>query len=513
MGKKENPKIYICSECGYEFPLELSKLIENNIQVYCEQCGAPFNLKGKTFRELPRGYWEEEGGEERIKRKEGESLDKVIQVLNNISFIPIIIFSIIAILSSVQLILTQPEQWLLLFLSRITVGVTGLLIFYHDAQFIYPRVKNKSYTGITTDAFILGILGCVIYGTGVIILIKGVFILIKVVSDKEVRKKGLYDFGLRLKNSLNNISAKGGFLIIFLGWYDLFSNTLRISEKTLITLFLAYLSLTIISLVILILDWSLLSKIRKKNKFYLIDAFGLMVMGIFACAFYGSGILILLKAAVIFGLSFGTPPPLPEESKIPAVSPPPKEAMVLEIEYRRREIEKPVVKEQPAKPITGKEPLLPKDISPIIPSQKETIKETKIEQKEIRRELDYQLKLHESLLPIKSEKDKNLIKKYFTKIFTVVSKDIRKRINELDISKKEKKELLRELAFLTREQQIKYLEELSNLYREIPGKLINRIKKLPNLKPEYYKQIIEQIKYMDEEEQINFINYLEKKAY
>ncbi|MHA1805174.1 MAG: hypothetical protein ACTSU4_11720 [Promethearchaeota archaeon] len=511
MGTKENPKIYICSECGYEFPLELSKLIEKNIQVYCEQCGAPFDLEGKTFRELPRGYWEEEK-RERIKRKRGESLDKTIQVLNNISFIPIVIFSIIAVLSSIQLILAQPEQWLLLFLSRMMVGATGLLIFYYDAQFIHPRVKDKIYTGIITDAFILGILGCVIYGTGVILLIKGVFILIKVVSDEEVRKKGVFDFGLRLKNSLNNISAKGGFLIILLGWHDFLSNASRIPAKPLLPLFWAYLSLTIISSVILILDWSLLSKIRKKSQFNFMDAFGLMVLGILACSFYGAGVLILLKTAVIFGLSFGTPPPLPKESKIPAVSPPPKEAMVPEIEYRRREIEEPVIKEHPVEPITKKESFPPKDVSPTLPSQKEPILEARIEQKEIQRELDYQLKLHESLLPIKNEKDKNLIKKYFTKIFTVVSKDIRKRMNELDISKKEKKELLRELAFLTREQQIKYLEELSNLYREIPGKLINRIRKLPNLKPEYHEQIIEQLKYMDEEEQINFINYLEKKA-
>ena len=33
-------KIYICNECGFNFPIQLSGLIENNIQVFCEKCGA-----------------------------------------------------------------------------------------------------------------------------------------------------------------------------------------------------------------------------------------------------------------------------------------------------------------------------------------------------------------------------------------------------------------------------------------------------------------------------------------
>ena len=51
MGKKENPKIYVCSECGYAFPSQLSHMIENNIRVFCEQCGSPFSLEGRNFDE------------------------------------------------------------------------------------------------------------------------------------------------------------------------------------------------------------------------------------------------------------------------------------------------------------------------------------------------------------------------------------------------------------------------------------------------------------------------------
>ncbi|MFX1326757.1 MAG: hypothetical protein ACFE91_01255 [Promethearchaeota archaeon] len=52
------------------------------------------------------------------------------------------------------------------------------------------------------------------------------------------------------------------------------------------------------------------------------------------------------------------------------------------------------------------------------------------------------------------------IRKYFSRIYTVLSKDIRKKLDNLDISKKEKKKLKKELAFLPKQTQFKYLREL-----------------------------------------------------
>ena len=49
MGKR----IFICRECGYGFPEELSELIENKVQVYCEMCGTPFSLAGVEFKPVP----------------------------------------------------------------------------------------------------------------------------------------------------------------------------------------------------------------------------------------------------------------------------------------------------------------------------------------------------------------------------------------------------------------------------------------------------------------------------
>ncbi|MHA1293020.1 MAG: hypothetical protein ACTSQJ_10160, partial [Promethearchaeota archaeon] len=57
----------------------------------------------------------------------------------------------------------------------------------------------------------------------------------------------------------------------------------------------------------------------------------------------------------------------------------------------------------------------------------------------------------------------SFIEKYFSRIFTVLSEDIKYKILKLEISEKEKQEIKKELAFLPKYQQKKYLEELSTL--------------------------------------------------
>lgn len=55
----------------------------------------------------------------------------------------------------------------------------------------------------------------------------------------------------------------------------------------------------------------------------------------------------------------------------------------------------------------------------------------------------------------------DLIKKYFSRIFTVLSKEVRHQLMSLGLSKEELKEIKKEIAFLSEEEQINYLEELS----------------------------------------------------
>jgi len=55
-----------------------------------------------------------------------------------------------------------------------------------------------------------------------------------------------------------------------------------------------------------------------------------------------------------------------------------------------------------------------------------------------------------------------VVKKYFSRIYTVIKPDIRERIDDLNIPDKKKKKLRKEIAFLSEEKQYEYLDELSN---------------------------------------------------
>ena len=64
-----------------------------------------------------------------------------------------------------------------------------------------------------------------------------------------------------------------------------------------------------------------------------------------------------------------------------------------------------------------------------------------------------------------TEKDKSfdtvdVVKKYFLRIFSVLSKDVRQKLFELNLTIEEIKEVKKELAFLPEEKQLEYLDEL-----------------------------------------------------
>jgi hypothetical protein len=51
------------------------------------------------------------------------------------------------------------------------------------------------------------------------------------------------------------------------------------------------------------------------------------------------------------------------------------------------------------------------------------------------------------------------VKKYFLRIYSVFSKDVREKLKLLDVSKEKKKKIRKELAFLPKNKQIEYLDE------------------------------------------------------
>jgi len=491
-------KLFVCKNCSYNFPERLNQLIEKGSRVFCERCGSLFTLEGIKFEDKEPKHKTEEKSRKGSPNEKSSSLDSIIKVLNKISWIPILILSII-------FLLFIPSQFLL--------GISGILISLYDIKFISKRVKQKDYNKILLDSLCFGILGCIIYGTGAILLIKGLLIFIK--EAKRPKERKYYDFGLDMKNSLNKFSAFAGVIIILIAYNF-------IIQRSDIFMIRALIILSIFSVVVILIDLFLREGIRKKSAFKMSDAITIIFIGILGVMFAAAGIFILIKGFVILLLVIGKPSeinkisvegkPIESTPQIRVYQPQSQEEEI-KIDYiepkklKKEEIEKPIEEEIP--PI---EPLqkTPEAIKKDLQSLKEV--SPKKDEKQIDREKDAELRLHESLLPVKNEKDKELVKQYFSKIFTVLSKDLRSQIKNLNIPEKDKKELLTELVFLSKEEQAKFIEAIINLYREIPVKLIERIKNIPNVKPEHYVKIAEQLKFLDLEEQEKFIQSLENNA-
>ena len=55
----------------------------------------------------------------------------------------------------------------------------------------------------------------------------------------------------------------------------------------------------------------------------------------------------------------------------------------------------------------------------------------------------------------------DVVRRYLYRIFTVLSKDVREQLLNLNLSKDEIKEIKKELAFLSEEKQKEFLQELA----------------------------------------------------
>jgi DNA-directed RNA polymerase subunit RPC12/RpoP len=544
--------VYVCRSCGYVFAQELSELIENNVQVYCEMCGTPFSLAGVEFKNAPVKVSQPNGSSNQayIRKTQGKTkFANAIKIINKFDAIPLIILAvfIIIFLSTAFLLSGWSMRY---YIGQICLLFAVILILVYNFKYISPRIKSDGFNSIALDAFCYGILGCIMYGLGVIILIKGILILIYNMVYPDVPKNKLYYFGERLKNSLNNFSAKAGFVIISLVLYALFTGLFmnnvtsmvwnifdNIITETNIWSSIADNAIIIIGFslfpgIVLLIDYRFQRKIYDTADLNVGHAIGIFILGIIGTSLINSGIFILLKGILLFFLTVAKPleydkmgkpqvaqktitPPSPQkieqkELKEEIEQVPPISKKVEEITEEKDIPIEPTPKlniaadqqDQDASK-SEEEPLYEEEIKSVDTDKKEAA--TKIEE-------SYEPRLHESLLPVKSQKDREVVIHYFSKIFNVLSKDLRAKVKELDIPKKERKELLKELAFLTEQEQERYIEMLKEVYKEFPKMLIERVRKLKNVQPEHFKKIIEQLKYMDSAEQLEFVQFLEKNA-
>ena len=573
-GNVKNSRYY-CRECGYQFPKELVGRIQKGIQVFCENCGYPFLLDGVKFKEKDYKPKETRAIKEakqlfpkkpkapKISQKGMVSLNNAIQDLNKVSYAILYVVSILSLLRLIEFIWNwNLLNFLTILIQTIAFFYFGTRIAHFDKKYITPLIVEKNYNKVGISAFILGILGCIIFGAGALLLIKGILIIIYIANDEKNQEFRGYDSGLLIKDSLNSISSYAGVSIIILG---LGAFTSRLTANILLgTSFindLAKLGLLISTFVLLILSIAGISidkkrspEIATKKVFKESDCGSILVAGIIGCVFCAAGILILLKAIVMLALAQkGRPeriyydpsrklsitketilekPPIykqepiisPYEIKdekqgkeqeiisipLPVEKVPPLKRLPIE---ERREIDiKSLKKDRGLEEIPFFETVKkPSEIKSQKQLEKEFKKQKKIEEKIEKKfkKRPLKLRLHESLLPISEESDREIVEKYFLKIFNVLSEKIRRKILELNIPEKDKREILKEFAYLTEEEQEKYLNELFELNRKISDKLILRVKKL-NLDPKYLQQIIEQLKYMPIDEQETYLKFLEE---
>ncbi|MBY8978872.1 MAG: hypothetical protein KGD72_00645 [Candidatus Lokiarchaeota archaeon] len=522
-----NNKLFICRNCSYVFPKELSKLIEDRTQVYCEMCGSPFSLSGVNFKQPPTRKQRSKiqtHPKYGLSNKDKTNLEKAIEYLNKFDYIPIILYALAILgLSFFNFYISGGINNVI---NSYILVLASVLVLIYDLRYISPRVQSKNYDEIALDAICYGILGCIFYGSGVILLIKGILILIHSIVYHKGEDHKVYNYGLKLKNSINYFSAKAGFIIALLVLNNLIIGGLLSDLFSNLFLFSMGLSFIISPVIMLIIDLALRGKIHKQKEVSGAMVIGIFIMGVISTTFLSIGIFILIKALILLLLFVGKPidPVIKKEMREfqPKSEPSTKIQLVEEINSLEKE-EKPQIIEDEIIPLEQetvelkieKEPLkdTPEEIKSINDIKEEVEIETlDIKKTEEKKEEPSVLRLHESLLPVKNDKDKKIVKEYFAKIFNIISKDLRKQILDLDIPKKERKNIIKELAYIAEEEQLKYIEALKGLYEEIPHKLIERIRKLPNLKPKYYDKLVEELKYMDNAQQFEFVQFLEKNA-
>ena len=521
-------KLYICRSCRYAFPKELSKLIDNRTQVYCEMCGTPFSLSGVTFKQPPKKRQRDEIQQHpkyEISDKDRTNLEKVIQILDKFDYIPIIVYAFIVLVLSFFYFPTSGG--IVNVVSSYLRILSGGFILVYDLRYISPRVQSKNYDEIALDAICYGIVGCIFYGAGVIILIKGVLILIHSIVYHKGGDHKFYNYVLKLKNSINNFSAKAGFVIALLVLNKMIIDGFLSNLFNNLFLFILGLIFIVSPVIMLIVDLALKAKIHKQNEFSGAFVIGIFILGAISTAFLSIGIFILIKSLILLLLFIGKPIGTAIKKEMREFQPiselshkiqPKEEKISLEKEEKLQKIEEDVLpqEQETVEVMPEKETLkeIPVKVTSIDETKEEEaeIEPLEIEKTDEKKEETSELRLHESLLPVKNEKDKKLVKDYFLKIFNIISKDLREQILELDIPKKERKNIIKELAFIAKEEQLKYLEALKGLYEEIPHKLIERIRKLPNIKPKYYNKLVEELKFMDSDQQLQFVQFLEKNA-
>ncbi|GAB4325561.1 MAG: hypothetical protein Kow0069_31630 [Promethearchaeota archaeon] len=101
------------------------------------------------------------------------------------------------------------------------------------------------------------------------------------------------------------------------------------------------------------------------------------------------------------------------------------------------------------------------------------------------------------------------VRAYLSRVYSVLSAEIRARLNRLPIPDAEKDLVAEELLGLTRQERAELLAELEAVNAGAPADLVGRITSL-SLPPEQKKLLVGQLEYLDRKEQERFVEEVER---
>ncbi|MFX1409633.1 MAG: hypothetical protein ACFFA6_04725 [Promethearchaeota archaeon] len=247
-----------------------------------------------------------------IKDNLSKKLESSIEFLDRFSYLPFLILSIVFFIFFLQIIVI-PFYWKNILSFFFLGSIIGYLLYYYYNQKISPKINSKKYDEVFLDSFCLGVVACMFYGTGVIILIESIFILIysyiQISSNsKEKTNKEIIEIEeLKLLNSINSFSAIGGFLIILFALHisrlnEIYTFISSLSNSDISIIFKSKTLFLILSLIVITFELNT-REIDEYFEFGTNPITMTFIKGILASLYYGAGIFIIFKAIILTFIS------------------------------------------------------------------------------------------------------------------------------------------------------------------------------------------------------------------
>ena len=438
------PIKYNCKECGQFFPEELNEYLENGNETYCDLCGAPFSIKIVKFNQKTKFKEEDLNSKENV--KEAQKMLKVF-----IFMIFIFVFYFLTFTAPMFRLIQGNYIQYIIFLMIIGLGILEIIR-------AIKLFKKKAYRHRTLKMNTIG------------------QIFLRKLLYPSSKEKSLNSNGNE-KKALKILIGTMYVNFILFNFYFSITHNLFFFVYQISIFFLIYLTIEIlyfsIGLIILFKVKLLGYRFLKVNSIVQAIIYNCIMVLLFIFEptpypEFGLGlyiVLFLLLDARVLYLNII----IIKNKQIFRQFFPPKShnchncgsKMVSHRNFCLKCLALLVERENGLEEAPIQEPFQKPPLDKISPEPEETVRKNP-KTGETKEKFDKVLL--EDLSIFKEKKDKKLLKKYLLERFVVVSKQTRNEIDKLNLSREEKIDLLKDLAFLTSKEQQHLLELLVHLY-------------------------------------------------